>query len=198
MRHQSSQSKRTFVRFGAALAGVLFFGMGPAIASASAQSEVVSTVPANGAQLDAAPLEVAFTFDNPLLPGTITMAILGSDGRLVESQEVVPRGDTIAIQWPQALQSGSFQVAYRGASSAGLIATESLNFSIANSVMTTDDSSTSNAPAQVAEVPMVSSQIAHVDITAGIPAALLMSLGFLVLAAVTMGLVLLQQRGRPQ
>ncbi len=126
------------------------------------------------------------------------MAILGSDGTLVESREVDPRGDTIAIQWPQALQSGSFQVAYRGASSEGLIATESLVFSIANSVVNTDTSLTSVAPAQGAAVPLVSSQIAHVDITAGIPAALMLSLGFLVLAVVTMGLVLLQQRGKPQ
>jgi len=97
------------------LAGVMVAGT----AQVSAHTSLLASDPPDGAILAAPPDAVTFTFDEPLLPGTSTLAINRADGSLAAAAEVEPSGATVAIDWPVGLGTGSYQIAYRVVSADG-------------------------------------------------------------------------------
>lgn len=177
---------RRFTNAAAALIGLTVIAVGPSITSAWAHSELVSTLPSHSAQLNGAPVEVAFTFDKSLLLGTTTIAILDSSGKLLESREATPRGESIAVPWPTELRTGSYQVAYQGASGDGHPVSGSITFTIDGANGTTAPPSTVIAPAPAA---LLAAGLGTTQgTTASVFTAGLMAMGFLLLAAMAVGL----------
>jgi methionine-rich copper-binding protein CopC len=97
--------------------------------SGQAHSKLVTSSPANGAVLQAAPAAVVFTFDEALLPGVDTISINDEAGQNVSSTAVDPRGNTISSSWPAGLPAGTYQVAYRIVSGDGHPVTGAITFS---------------------------------------------------------------------
>jgi len=99
--------------------------------SASAHTELVSSIPADGAVLQAAPVSVTFEFDEPLLPDLDTVSINNEQGANVYSQKVAPVDSSLTIAWPATLPDGTYQVAYRVVSDDGHPVTGAISFTIA-------------------------------------------------------------------
>jgi methionine-rich copper-binding protein CopC len=77
--------------------------------TASAHSQVVSTSPADGAVLEAPPELVSFKFDEPLLPGTVTISINDDQGNVISNVEALVDGPTVSAPWPAGAKSGTFR-----------------------------------------------------------------------------------------
>ena len=97
---------------------------------ALAHSKLTSTVPADGAILDAPPPSVSFAFDENLLPGTDTISINDDRGNVVATEQVTPDGPTISMPWPAAASAGVFQAAYRVVSGDGHPVTGAISITI--------------------------------------------------------------------
>ncbi|MDO8732216.1 MAG: copper resistance protein CopC [Actinomycetota bacterium] len=110
--------------------GILGFGA----ASAQAHTELISSTPANGAVLDAAPASVTFFFEEALIPDLDTVSINDEKGLNISSQKVTPTGDQLSIPWPVGLPAGKYQVAYRVVSEDGHPVNNSITFEYGGAV----------------------------------------------------------------
>ncbi|MDP2014863.1 MAG: copper resistance protein CopC [Actinomycetota bacterium] len=101
--------------------------------SAQAHTQLVSSTPADGAQLVSAPRSVEFRFDEPLLPSLDTVSINDELGANVYSSKIKPTDTSLEIEWPATLPAGTYQVAYRVVSADGHPVTGAITFSFGNS-----------------------------------------------------------------
>ena len=102
------------------LAGLLAAILGVLLASpASAHAELVSSTPANGAQLDQAPATVQMRFTEAvnLIPGGIRL--VDAKGATVRTSEPAAAGHTVTWRMPGDLSEGSYVVSWRVVSSDG-------------------------------------------------------------------------------
>jgi copper transport protein len=102
------------------LAGLLAAILGVLLASpASAHAELVSSTPANGAQLDQAPATVQMRFTEAvnLIPGGIRL--VDDKGTTVRTSEPAVAGHTVTWRMPADLSEGSYVVSWRVVSSDG-------------------------------------------------------------------------------
>ena len=102
------------------LAGLLAAILGVLLASpASAHAELVSSTPANGAQLDQAPATVRMRFTEAvnLIPGGIRL--VDAQGATVRTSEPAVAGHTVRWRMPGDLSEGSYVVTWRLVSSDG-------------------------------------------------------------------------------
>lgn len=115
-------------------------------APASAHTTLTSSNPADGATLSAPPASVVLTFDEPLLADTETISINDMDGNVVASQQVIPDGSSVSVPWPDALTSGTFQVAYRVVSADGHPVTGAITFTITGAPASGSGTSSAGPP----------------------------------------------------
>lgn len=132
-------SRRGRAALGSAVAAVLVAaGVGLAV-PAAAHSQLVSSSPADGAVVAVAPTEVAFTFDEDLLPGVDTIAVSDDEGNVVSSVKVEPDGNVVRAPWPADLPDGTYQAAYRIVSADG--------HPVSGAILVTIDRAASSSPA---------------------------------------------------
>lgn len=96
---------------------------------AAAHTDLVATVPAAGAVLDAAPVSVVLTFNEDLLAASAEASILDASGDLISTSEASVAGGIVTIPWPAGLDPGAYEVAYRVASGDGHPVTGTIPFS---------------------------------------------------------------------
>ena len=113
-----------------AVAGVLaasaLLGAGQAVA----HSQLVSTMPADGAILNEPPQSVVLTFDEALIPEVDSISINDDVGTVVASHAVEPVGSTLTVPWPAGLPDGVYQVAYRVVSGDGHPVIGAISFTV--------------------------------------------------------------------
>ncbi len=123
------RASRLIVRGTVALTLSLLSVLAISATSASAHTELVSSTPADGAVLQAAPTTVTFIFEGPLIPDLDTVSINDAQGTNVAHQKVTPSGKELSIAWPAGLPAGEYEVAYRVVSEDGHPVSNSIRFS---------------------------------------------------------------------
>jgi copper transport protein len=103
---------------GAALLLIVLVGVGLGVdvgtaRPASAHATVVTTTPADGARLDAAPAEVSVEFDEDVSLGAGYARVLGADGRRVDTGAPGVRDGRLTVPLREGLPEGSYVVTWR-------------------------------------------------------------------------------------
>lgn len=113
------------------LAALVFAGGGAALATApaaAAHDELVSTLPASGERLEAAPAELELTFSSALMDLGNQIQVLDAEGRnWAESAPVLNR-ETLVQPLPADMPTGEYSVRWRAVSSDGHPITGSYEF----------------------------------------------------------------------
>jgi methionine-rich copper-binding protein CopC len=96
---------------------------------AAAHSYLLSSNPADGAELSKPPKRVLLTFSDPLIASGAALAVSGPDGggRLAAAVS----GPRLTAQWPADWPSGRYRVNYRVVSEDGHVMNGALSFRIA-------------------------------------------------------------------
>ncbi|CAB4876833.1 unannotated protein [freshwater metagenome] len=133
----------------------------PLAAPAAAHTDLASSTPVDGAYLSVAPSRVVLEFESALLPETVNVSILDSQGALVTEVDPDVADATVSIAWPASLPAGDYSLAYRVVSGDGHPVTGEIGFRYASS------SSASPSAASARATPSAS---ASASATLGTPA----------------------------
>ena len=125
---------------------VALAGFGFAAPGALAHSELVSSDPEDGAQLDQAPKEIVLTFSEPLLPDFVRVIVTNPDGEIGDLVITGVDGATAVATWPQNLVAGDWTVTYRVVSQDGHPVEGSINFSYVDAPPSPSPSATTESP----------------------------------------------------
>jgi methionine-rich copper-binding protein CopC len=158
-----------------------------AMPSAQAHSQLVSTSPADGAELASSPDVVSFTFDETLLAGTATISINDDAGNLVSGGPVEPEATTVSYPIPSALAPGTYQAAYRVVSGDGHAVTGAITFTVAAGGPSAAPASPTSTPASVPATPAPQ----PVEESGGLPIGWIVAL--LAVAAVAVAIVIVSR-----
>lgn len=90
-----------------------------AASAAVAHDVLISTSPADGSTLDAAPDSVVLTFDQPAMALGTEIVVHGPDGATVSTGKAVLLNDTVSEALVAARPAGSYTVAWRVTSADG-------------------------------------------------------------------------------
>lgn len=104
------------------LAAVLVLALAALVGSpglASAHSDLVSTIPEDGAVLAEAPTELVFTFSEPLMPDFVRFIALSPDGTSEDLIVTGVEGPVATVSWPGGAGPGTWDVQYRVVSQDG-------------------------------------------------------------------------------
>ena len=119
-------------------------------APASAHNQLESTLPADGAGLDAPPASVVLTFDQPVLALGTQVVVLGPDGAVVSAGEPRLVDDDVTQDLAGALPAGGYRVEWRATSADGHPVSGELGFTASGpgtgAVAATGAASTGPAP----------------------------------------------------
>lgn len=123
-------------------------------APAVAHADLESSSPVDGAELDAAPSLVSFTFQEQLIPAgnAITLTDTATGSRL-DLAEVEVDSNTASVAWPDGAGSGQYRAAYRVVSADGHPIAGSITFTIAGPGAQPSASAPSPTPTGAAEPP---------------------------------------------
>lgn len=140
--------------------------------TASAHNSFVSSDPADGATLDAAPTEISIVFENAVPLDTASATVIDDSGARTEIETLThgPSGDTEIIVPLPALDAGEVTVRWRLVSSDGHVISERIEFSIAAATtdtvapVTTEPGTTASATTLA---PVVSDPSEDADDTGG-------------------------------
>jgi methionine-rich copper-binding protein CopC len=123
-------------------------------APATAHAELESSSPGDGAELDAAPSVISFTFGEELIAAgnAITLTDIGTGSRL-DLAEVEVDSNTASVTWPDTAGSGQYRAAYRVVSADGHPIAGSITFTIAGPGAQSSASPQSPDPTGVTESP---------------------------------------------
>jgi methionine-rich copper-binding protein CopC len=159
---------------------------------AAAHTDLVSTTPAAGAVLDAAPASVVLTFNEDLLVASAEASILDNSGGLITTVEAAVAGSIVTIPWPAGLDAGAYEVAYRVASGDGHPVTGTVPFSYTGP--TNPVSTFAAAPTAALTPAPVPSGAPTPEPTRTAPS--LFIIGGLLVAAALVGGIIIVRRGR--
>ena len=98
------------------LAGLGLFGP---ISPASAHTDVVSTSPADGSDVNASQESISLTFAEPPLADGAAIVVMDSTGTILDSPAPTLDGATISIPWPADLMPGKATVQWRATGQDG-------------------------------------------------------------------------------
>ena len=100
---------------------ILLAGLGilAPISSASAHTDVVSTSPADGSDVNASQETISLTFAEPTLEDGAAIVVMDSTGAILDSPAPVLDGATISIPWPADLMPGKVTVQWRATGQDG-------------------------------------------------------------------------------
>ena len=135
-----------------AVAGVLVASALLGAGQATAHSQLISTIPSDGALLNEPPQSVVLTFDEALIPEVDSISINDAAGNVVASPAVEPVGSTLTVPWPAGLPDGVYQVAYRVVSGDGHPVIGAISFTVGMAAGTAGN--VSAAPSESDPVPV--------------------------------------------
>jgi methionine-rich copper-binding protein CopC len=107
------------------IAGIAVFAP---ITTASAHTELVSSVPAANEPVNAALPAISVTFSEPPLLEGSAIVVTDSTGQPVATEPATLEGATLTIPWPAALTPGTVNVEWRAASDDGHPVTGEFSF----------------------------------------------------------------------
>lgn len=139
-------------------------------APAAAHSDLISSSPAEGANLNAPPSTVELTFNEPIGTIGLQLAARGPNGEVPLGEPTVA-GTVVSAPWPQSAGAGNYTVAFRVVSADGHPISGTVPFSIAS------QPSPATSPAATA-VPEPSSQPAATSEASPVAASAADSGGF--------------------
>lgn len=96
--------------------------------SAFAHTDLIEAVPADGSELEAAPTNVIFTFNEELLEATVRVSITNESGAVVAKDVAESAGSVVTVPWPADLPDGTYSVSYRVVSGDGHPVTGEISF----------------------------------------------------------------------
>lgn len=108
---------RWLARFAAA-ALLLAVALWMAAGSAAAHSDLVSSAPADGAQLSTAPVEISLVFNEAISDAGLQLVATGPGGPVALGTPMVS-GTELSAKWPSGAPAGSYTVGYRVVSADG-------------------------------------------------------------------------------
>lgn len=114
----------------ATLAATLLLGIGGA-APAQAHDRIISTDPADGAQLDAAPAALTMTFSTEPLAVEPQVVVTDTAGTVVAQGSPTIEGTSATFPWPAELTGDTYTVAWRVVSSDGHPIEGTFSFAVA-------------------------------------------------------------------
>jgi methionine-rich copper-binding protein CopC len=111
----------TFLKPQRIISVILLAGLGilAPISSASAHTDVVSTSPADGSDVNASQETISLTFAEPTLEDGAAIVVMDSTGAILDSPAPVLDGATISIPWPADLRPGKVTVQWRATGQDG-------------------------------------------------------------------------------
>ena len=98
------------------LAGLGLFGP---ISPATAHTDVVSTSPSDGSDVNASQESISLTFAEPPLADGAAIVVMDSTGTILDSPAPTLDGATISIPWPADLMPGKATVQWRATGQDG-------------------------------------------------------------------------------
>jgi hypothetical protein len=98
------------------LAGLGLFGP---ISPATAHTDVVSTSPSDGSDVNASQESISLTFAEPPLADGAAIVVMDSTGTILDSPAPALDGATISIPWPADLMPGKATVQWRATGQDG-------------------------------------------------------------------------------
>ncbi len=102
-----------------AVALAFLLSLGVIATPAHAHTDLVSTAPADGDVLDAAPAAVTLTFNEELLEAAVRVSITDENGAVVAKDIATSTGSDVTVPWPEDLEAGTYTVSYRVVSGDG-------------------------------------------------------------------------------
>jgi methionine-rich copper-binding protein CopC len=114
----------------ATLAATLLLGIGAA-APAQAHDRIISTDPADGAQLDAAPAALTMTFSTEPLAVEPQVVVTDTAGTVVAQGSPTIEGTSATFPWPAELTGDTYTIAWRVVSSDGHPIEGTFSFAVA-------------------------------------------------------------------
>ncbi len=140
----------------ASVAAVLAVLLGATAPSASAHAELITSSPADGAVLPAAPEAVDLTFSEDLLPDTVAVSIVPDGGSPASLGDIAVDGSTVTVAWPAALTSGGVTIGYRVVSEDGHPVDGSVHVTIGTASAAASPAGTADPAADPAAEPAAS------------------------------------------
>jgi len=125
--------------------------MSPGVATA--HSSLVSSSPAEGESLTAAPAEVELVFDQVINSSFLTVAISDQSGRRFDDGAPTADGERVRTGIEGTLPPGSYTAAYRVISADGHPITGSYSFTVTGTAATAAPATPAPAPSAAAEQP---------------------------------------------
>lgn len=98
------------------------------LAPAQAHTDLIEAVPADGSELETAPTNVVFTFNEELLEATIRVSITDESGAVVAKDVAESAGSVVTVPWPTDLPVGTYSVSHRVVSGDGHPVTGEVTF----------------------------------------------------------------------
>jgi copper resistance protein C len=114
---------------------------------AHAHTTLVSSTPADGAQVDSAPATVELVFSEPVDPRLVTVVVSSTDGTQWQDGAALVSEAAVSQAVRPLVNGGDYTVAYRVVSADGHPVTGQLTFSVAAPIATpTADASAASTP----------------------------------------------------
>lgn len=135
------------------VAGCLMILVALAPSQAFAHSSLISSDPAEGAQLAAAPDAVTLVFSEPLLPDFVRVLAVDASGASEELPLQSIDGATAIAAWPAAAPPGTWSVEYRVVSQDGHPINGRVTFTYASSASPTPSPTQTSASATPTPTP---------------------------------------------
>ena len=156
---------------------------------AAAHADLVSSDPADGATLAAAPAAITLTFSDPLFVDGVQMSLVTAEGTLVPSDPPAVSEATATLTWPATAGPGSYEVGYRVVSTDGHPVSGAISFTIEATAV--PEATSAPAPTTVPLEPGASATAAAGSTSPSPPlmlgAALLAALAVAIVGAIAFG-----------
>jgi len=112
---------KTFLKPQRIIGAILLAGLGilAPMSPASAHTDLVSTSPADGSDVNASQETISLTFAEPTLEDGAAIVVMDSTGAILDSPAPVLDGATISIPWPADLMPGKVTVQWRATGQDG-------------------------------------------------------------------------------
>ncbi len=117
---------------------------------ASAHTRLLSSDPADGASLDAAPAQVSLEFNETMQADFSTITVIGPDGTAYQSGTVTADGAVVRTEVSPLGPAGRYEIGYRGISEDGHPFTGSVAFTLTTAAAAPTTAAAAAAPAAAA------------------------------------------------
>jgi methionine-rich copper-binding protein CopC len=139
----SNYLQRVLVAIVVGLLGAAFVSV-----PAQAHTDLIEAAPADGSELEAAPANVVFTFNEELLEATVRVSITDESGAVVAQDVAESAGSVVTVPWPTELPVGTYSVSYRVVSGDGHPVTGEITFTYGSTELASE-----SAPAMTESEP---------------------------------------------